>query len=82
VRLLRHDTDPVVHGGEPGGPQVDAADADDEVSALRRAMTGFRPEAYDSALIRRHAESFSVAAFTRRMADLVARLLPQVPEVQ
>ena len=64
------------------GVLYDATGADDEVGALRRTMTGFRPEAYDSALIRRHAESFSVDAFTRRMADLVARLLPQVPEVQ
>jgi len=64
------------------GVLYEASGAQVEVEALCRAMVGFRPEAYDSALIRSHAESFSTDAFTRRMAELVERTLPQVPEDQ
>lgn len=48
-----------------------AADADDGVEALARALRAFDTAAFDTAAIRRHAETFSPARFGERMVAVV-----------
>ena len=48
---------------------------DDAVEALASAMRSFEPNAFDSNVLRKHAERFSAPAFRRRFKDAVATLL-------
>ncbi|SCX40119.1 Glycosyltransferase involved in cell wall bisynthesis [Klenkia marina] len=57
------------------GELVPPVDARDEVATWAAALRDFDPARYDATAIRRHAESFSRAAFRDRMREVVAEVL-------
>ncbi|WP_019931304.1 glycosyltransferase [Nocardia sp. BMG111209] len=57
------------------GEHIRFGDDDAVVAEFARAMRDFDPAAYDPAVVRKHAESFSPGAFRQRMSEVVAHVV-------